>query len=227
MRVTTTQKAYRVGAWAALAVFLVNLIYILTGAVWLISEGDPVRRRSLTPTDPHLAILESLIVLMCPLMVVTMVSVHTHASREKTTYSLASLSFMIFLAGVTGSIHFAQLVAVRRVDPLVLTVLSPIVSLPWRWPSIVFAMDLLAWDLFFGLSMMFAALVFDGGKLETALRRVMLVSGVLCVSGILGPALDDLRFQGLAIVGYAGLGTIAFLLLSRLLFRAGRSAEKV
>jgi hypothetical protein len=88
-----------------------------------------------------------------------------------------------------------------------------IVSLPWPWPSVVYALDLLAWDLFFGLSMLFAAVVFEGGKLENALRRVMFLSGALCLVGILGPVLGDLRFQTIAIVGYAGLGTVAFLAL--------------
>lgn len=214
-----THKNYQIGAWAARAVFVVTLLYIMTGVVWLVSEGDPALRQSLTPTDPYLAILESLIVLWCPLMVVTMASVQAYTAPEKATCSLAALSFMTLLAGVTSSIHFVQLVAVRRIDPRSLNALAPIVSLPWRWPSVVFALDLLAWDLFFGLSMLFGALIFNGGKLETALRRMMLLSGALCIAGILGPALGDLRFQSIAIVGYAGLGTVVFLLLSKWLSR--------
>jgi hypothetical protein len=68
-----------------------------------------VRRKSLTPTDPHPAILEVLILLMCPLIVIALASAHTYTSREKATYGLASLRFMVVLAGATGSIHFAQL----------------------------------------------------------------------------------------------------------------------
>jgi hypothetical protein len=211
---------HRIGARAALAVFFARLLYIATGVVWLLSERDPALRQSLTPSDPYLAILEALIVLTCPLMVVTMASVHTNAAREKATCSLAALSFMILLTGVTCSIHFAQLAVIRRIDPLFLNALRPIVSLPWHWPSVVFALDLLAWDLFFGLSMLFAAPVFRGGALETIVRRTMYLSGVLSIAGLLGPALGDLRFQQIAIVGYAGLGTVAFGLLSGLLFRA-------
>jgi|SRR5579859_622935 len=62
------QRPRGIGAWAALAVFVFDLTYIATGMVWLISEGDPVRRQSLTPADPHLAILEAIIVAICPLM---------------------------------------------------------------------------------------------------------------------------------------------------------------
>lgn len=157
-----------------------------------------------------------------PTEVVSLASVHAYASREKTTYSLAAPSFMILLAGITCSVHFVQLIAIRRIDPRSLSALSPVVSIPWRWPSVVFALDLLAWDLFFGLSMMFAALVFEGGKLETAVRRVMFLRGALCVVGILGPVLGDLRFQNIAIIGYGGLGTVAFLLLFKVLSRGER-----
>jgi hypothetical protein len=208
-----THRHCRIGAWTALTIFILNVIYILTGAVWFATEKDPILRQALTPTDPHLAILEAIIVLTCPLMVLTMVSVHAFAPRHKSSYSLAGLSFMILLAGETGSIHFVDLVAIRRIDPQLLSMLSPIVSLPWRWPSAVFALDLLAWDLFFGFSMLFAAQVFEGGRLETSIRRVMSLSGALCVLGILGPTLGKLRFQAVAIVGYGALGTVAFFLL--------------
>jgi hypothetical protein len=126
---------------------------------------------------------------------------------------------MILLAAVTCSIHFVQLVAIRRMEPAAMRALAPIVSLPWKWPSIMFALDLLAWDLFFGLSMLLAAPIFEGSKLQMALRRVMFLSGSLCLAGLPGPALGDLRFQSIAIVGYAGLGPVVFLLLSLVLSR--------
>jgi hypothetical protein len=149
--------------------------------------------------------------------VITMASVHVHAAREATSCSLAALGFMVLLAGVTCSLHFVDLVVVRRIDPTTLRSLSWFVSLPWRWPSVTFALDLFAWDLFFGLSMLFGAAVFKDGKSETRVRAVMFLSGVMCLAGILAPALGDLRFQGIAIMGYAGLGPVVFLLLSKVL----------
>ena len=50
-------------------------------------------------------------------------------------------------------------------------------------------MDLLAWDLFLGLSLLFASRVFKGDRLHTAIRLTLTLSGALCVAGILGPEL--------------------------------------
>lgn len=132
---------------------------------------------------------------------------------------------MILLAGVTGSIHFTQLVVIRRLEPQALSTLSALVALPWKWPSVAYALDLFAWDLFFGLSMLSAASIFHGGKLETITRRMMSLSGALCIVGLLGPALGDLRFQLIAITGYAGLGPLIFVLLSQVLSRARSTAD--
>jgi hypothetical protein len=89
--------------------------------------------------------------------------------------------------------------------------------LAWR-PSTAYALELLAWDLFLGLSLLFAAPVFKGGNLEDAVRTGLYVGGTLCLAGILGPATGDMRLQFIAIVGYAGvLPTVSLLLV--LLFR--------
>ena len=84
-----------------------------------------------------------------------------------------------------------------------------------------YALELLAWDLFLGLSLLFAAPVFKGGKLEDAVRTGLNVGGTLCIAGILGPATGEMRLQFIAIVGYAGvLPTVSLLII--MLFRRSR-----
>jgi len=112
----------------------------------------------------------------------------------------------------------------RRFEPAALAALSPIASHPWKWPSMVFALDLLAWDLFLGLSMLFAARVFDGGGLQKHVRMTMNLSGTLCMAGLLGPVSGEMRLQGLAIVGYAFVFPIVCLLLATMLGRTATSS---
>ena len=88
------------------------------------------------------------------------------------------------------------------------------------WPSTAYALELLAWDLFLGLSLLFAAPVFKGGNLEAAVRTGLFVGGSLCLAGILGPATGDMRLQFVAIVGYAGVLPTVCLLLMLLLRRS-------
>ena len=62
----------------------------------------------------------------------------------------------------------------------------------------------------------FAAPVFAGGGLERAVRRGLLVCGVLCLAGTVGPAVGNMRLQLVGVVGYAGVLPAVSLLLARL-----------
>jgi hypothetical protein len=93
------------------------------------------------------------------------------------------------------------------------------------WPSTAYALELLAWDLFLGLSLLFAAPVFRAGKLEGAVRVGFYAAGTLCLVGILGPASGDMRLQFIAVAGYAGVLPAVCLLLA-LLFRVHGHSQR-
>ena len=198
------KSPFVLGAFAAFGAVCIVAIYLATGAFWWFFAGTRSHTANLTPGDPYLAVLEALLVVICPFFVVTMATLPAYAAREDSLYAYASLSFMTLLAGITASVHFVDLVVVRRMPAELRTSIAPVVSIPWHWPSVFFAVDLFAWDVFFGLSMLFGACVFVRRRQDRLTRYLMLASGVLCVVGVLGPVLDDLRFQFAAIVGYAG-----------------------
>lgn len=76
-----------------------------------------------------------------------------------------------------------------------------------------YATDILAWDVFFALAMLFAAPIFKGGRKEKAVRVLMIVSGVLSLAGLIGVPLADMQIRMIGVVGYAGIAPIAFLVL--------------
>jgi hypothetical protein len=91
---------------------------------------------------------------------------------------------MGLLAGVTCSLQFVILPLSRE---------PAFASQPWlplflsfKWPSVAYALDILAWDVFFALSMFFAAPVFSGSRLATSIRGLMIASGVLALAGLSG-----------------------------------------
>jgi hypothetical protein len=53
---------------------------------------------------------------------------------------------------------------------------------------------MLAWGPMLGLSLLAAAPVFTGGKLQAAVGLAMIIGGTLSLAGTLGPASGDLRF---------------------------------
>lgn len=157
--------------------------------------------------DPLLAVMEILTLLMAPLIIVMMAAVHTCASAEKKTTTLVALAFAVLLAGITTCVHFVELTALRQLGPAQLV-----------WPSPLYAAELLAWDVFLGLSLIFAASAFMGDRLRDLVRRLMQVCGTMCVFGVVGPATGQMQFQFIAVAGY-GLVFPAVCLFLALLFR--------
>jgi hypothetical protein len=196
-----------IGRAAAWLVFLLGVVYAVTtvlGFLSLKSPQDPIG-------DPYFSIMELLIVLMAPLMVVVMVAVHAYASPEVKAYSFTALIFTILLAGITSSVHFVILTVSRQIEATGL-IWAPL-FFSFKWPSVAYTLDILAWDWFFALSMLFAAPVFKAGRLETTVRILMIISGILSLVGLIGVPLADMQVRNIGIVGYAGVAPVVFLLL--------------
>ncbi len=202
-----TPQHRTIGRAAAWAVSFLGVVYAVTtflGFLSLKSPQDPIG-------DPYFTIMELLIVIMAPLMVVAMVAVHAYAPPEVKAYSFTALIFMILLAGITSCVHFVILAVSHQIEAT---------GLPWvpllfsfKWPSVAYALDILAWDWFFALSLLFAAPVFKAGRLEVAVRILMIVSGSLSLAGLIGVPLADMQVRNIGVVGYGVVAPVVFLLL--------------
>lgn len=209
-----TRQHRAIGRAAAWGIFFIGVLYAVTlalGFLSLKSPQDPIG-------DPYLSILELLIVLMAPLLLASMVTVHAYAPPEAKAYSLVALVFMIVLASITSSVHFAILTVSRQIEAAGLTWAPLLFS--FKWPSVAYTLDILAWDWFYALSVMFAAPVFNVGRLEKTTRFLLIVSGVLSLVGLIGPLLADMQvsnwfvYRNIGIIGYAVVAPVAFLLLA-------------
>jgi hypothetical protein len=209
--------ARRLGVSSAVGVVILGAAYAIALVAGLLSLRSP----DLPIGEPFFSILEILILLMAPLMVVLMVSVHAWAPPEARAYSLTALVFMSLLAVVTCCVHFVILTVSRLIESAGVPGLPFLLS--FKWPSLAYALDLLAWDLFFGLSVLFAAPVFSGDRLRVSIRILMIASGVLAIAGTSGAVVGDMQLRMIGVVGYAGVFPVAALLLA-ILFRRTRGA---
>ncbi len=201
-----TSQHRMLGKVAAFTVFFLFIAYAVTlvlGFISLKSPRDPIG-------DPFFSILELLIVVTAPLMVIVMVAVHAYASPESRMYSLTALAFMDLMASITCTVHFVILTVSRQIEAA---------GFPWaslffsfRWPSVAYTMDILAWDFFFALSVLFAAPVFKIGRLEKTVRILMIVSGVLSLAGLIGVPLANMNIRNIGVLSYAGVSMVVFLL---------------
>ena len=208
--------ARRLGMSSAVGVLLLGTVYGATLAAGLLSLQSPEAPIG----DPFFSALEILIILLAPFMVVLMVSVHAWTSPELRTYSLAAVIFMSLLAGITCSVHFVILTVSRHVEFAGLAWVPLLLS--FKWPSVAYALDILAWDVFFALSMLCASPVFSGDRLRASIRMLMIVSAVLALAGLSGVAIGNMELRTIGVVGYACLFPVVALLLA-VLFRRTRA----
>jgi hypothetical protein len=201
---TFTLQHRTIGRAAAWAVFCLEMVYAVTTILGFLSLKSPDDAIG----DPFFSVMELLIILIAPLMVVSMVAVHAYAPPDAKIYSLTALIFTILMAGITSSVHFVILTVSRQLEANSVAWL-----LSFKWPSVAYTLDILAWDWFFALSMLFAAPVFGVGRLEHIVRMLTIVSGVLSLAGLIGVPLANMQIRNIGIIGYGVVAPVVFLLL--------------
>jgi hypothetical protein len=209
-----TSGARRLGIASAGATVVLSVLYAIPltfGLVSLPSPDAPIG-------DPWFAMMEVLIILSMPVMVALMVAVHAWAAPQTKVYGLLAVVFMGLSTVVTCSVHFVTLTVIHRAEfagqswvPL---------ALSFRWISVTYALDILAWDVFFPLAVLCAAPVFRGSRLARSVRVLLIISGVLSLGGLSGVFLDDSNLRSIGIVGYAVVFPVAALLLAILFHRS-------
>lgn len=188
-----------------MALFVLGLAYfILIMATIDFSSPEPA------PKGAALIAIDLFTLTAGILIPIMMAGVYEHASPEHKTRSLMAVGWVLLLAGITCTLHFTQLTALREVRQS-----NPAAV---NWPSPWLAADWFVWDLFLSLSMLFAAPVFSGAGLSRATRILMRSVGVLCLLGLLGPLTGRLGLQSMGAMGY-GLVFPAVCLLIALVLR--------
>lgn len=221
MAVEFSAIARRLGIFSAVGVVILGVAYAVTLAVGFLSLKSPQQPIG----DPMFSILEVLIIVMMPAMVALMVAVHAWAPSHAKALSLTAVVFMGLLAGMTCSLHFVILTLSRQATFAGQSWLPLFLS--FRWPSVAYALDILAWDVFFALSMFFAAPVFGGSRLATSIRVLMISSGVLALAGLSGVVAGDMQLRNIGILGYVGVFLVVAGLLAVLFYRARPVAPPV
>jgi hypothetical protein len=110
-------------------------------------------------------------------------------------------------------VHFVELTVARRIDPATFPGYARIFG--WEWPSTFYAIDIVAWDVFFGLSLLFAVPAFAHRSDATIIRRGLIASGSLCLIGLIGPFADAIACREIGILGYTIVFGLTCLPLSR------------
>jgi len=146
-----------------------------------------------------------------------MVALHAWVPDQRKPLALLGVAFMSMCAVVTCVVHFMVLALSRQSD---------VVSTEWvgfvfsfRWPSVAYALDILAWDFFFPGAALCAASSMSGDRFVTSTRVLLVASAILALVGLVGVPLANMNIRNIGIVGYALLFPIAAALMAMLFKR--------
>jgi hypothetical protein len=210
---TWSTTARRLGTWSCYSVFVLALVYVSVMAAGLAVSGlgAPI-------LDPYQAVMELLILLLAVALVVSFGALHAYAPVEKKVLSGSALMMVTLMAGITICVHFVVLTVGRQADATSLPGYDLLFS--WTWPSMIYALDIAAWDFCLGVALLLAAPVLSGWP-----ARGLMVSGVLCLGGLLGAVLGDMNVRYIGILGYAVVLPLVLVMVGRLFFSTPTAHE--
>jgi hypothetical protein len=198
--------------------FLSSVGLVLVGVAYAVVVGFGIAQAGLDKPiiDPILAVMEAITLVSAPLVVILMAAVCGIASPDVKVFGLLALAFGAIMAGLTSGVRFMALTAGRQTDFTTL-----------EWPSTLYAVELLAWDVFLGLALVFAAPVFAGSGRRARARWALVATGVLCLLGGIGPIVGNMAIQRIGILGYGVALPITCIFLALVFHQGGSSLYAV
>lgn len=181
--------ATQLGARSGRAVALVGVAYAIVLAVGMARHGlsEPI-------ADPILAIMELLTIASALPLLALFVALHACVEPARRLWATLALCCAAGYAFATIGVHVVELTFGRTTGRQGLV-----------WPSATYAIELLAWDLLLGLALMLAAGALPADRTSQRLRPWLRVTGALCLVGLIGPLVGNMRLQLVGVFGYAVL----------------------
>ena len=137
-------------------------------------------------------------------LVILFLALRQQTSGKKAFFADLGVVFMILLAATSSLNWYVQLTLVPRIaqagDAQTLALLDI-----HNVDSVMYAIEHLAWGLFYGLAVIFMGLANEGGKTETWVRWLLIVGGVVSILFIPGRLIGS---QFLIDLGYYAAGVL-------------------
>jgi hypothetical protein len=137
-------------------------------------------------------------------LVIMFVALKRQITGSKAVLAELGVVFMVLLAAGSSVNWYVQLTLVPRIaqsgDPTLLAILDI-----HNVDSVMYAMEHLAWGLFYGLATIFMALAIEGGRIETWIRWLLIVGGIMSILYLPGMLTAN---QVLIDLGYYAAGVL-------------------
>ena len=153
----------KIASYMTVTLLVCYLVVTVIGLATLSSPDDPIQ-------DPYFTIMEVLILFLMPTMLVSLVLYYyffvgnTSTAAANILYSILSILNLLASTIVTSCVHVTVLVANRsNLKESLISITSSTTNattqdyyddvFSFNWPSIIYALDILAWDWFFAFAM--------------------------------------------------------------------------
>jgi len=197
--------------WCAVAVVVLGALYVVVVAAGFAVAGS----LSVPLPDPWLGLAEVLILLLAPVLVLLAAFLHAHTEGSRRAWSLAAFGWTAGAMTVTTTVHLVEL-TIGRAGAASAAATPGVDVYGFRWPALLYAADVAAWDLQLGVALLCAAVALPDHRFRRV-RWGLVLAGVLCLVGLVGPAVGDLAWRGIGIAGYAVVLPLVCLELARAL----------
>lgn len=209
---TTTQSqsrqisAHRVGFWTSIMEILLAVTYLAAVAAMLVTGTIP-------PAEPYISIISIVSLVSAPGFVFVWAILHNVISPEKIIFTQTSLALIVIFATLTSINRYVALTVVRHSLAMGMTE-GLNWFMPYGWPSIMAAIEVLAWGFFLGLAFLFLAPVFGSDRLERAIFWSLIISGILALIATLGQIANSAVLNMLGIIAWGPGLIVLFALLA-------------
>lgn len=199
-------SVHRLGYWVSLIGIVLAVAYLVAVAAMFITGAIP-------PAEPYISIVSVVSLASAPLLVFLWAILHNISSPEKKIFTQTSLALIVIFATLTSINRYVALTVVRQsVERGITDGLNWF--MPYGWPSIMAAMEVLAWGFFFGLALLFLAPVFRTGRLELIIFWTLVLSGIFSLIAVLGQIMNSVVLNLLGIIAWGPGLIVLFLLLA-------------
>lgn len=121
-------------------------------------------------------------------------SIHDFAQEEKKILAKIGICFGVVFVVLSSMCYFIQFTIVpQNILSGQINGLEHFVELNTK--SFIAAITVLGWGLFFGLTTLFIAPVFSGGKRENVIRWSFIITGIFCILNTLGFMLQNIMLS--------------------------------
>mgnify|MGYP007106202940 CR=1 FL=1 len=200
------QSLHKLGYWVSLIEIVLAVAYLAAVAAMFITGNIP-------PAEPYISIVSVVSLVSAPLFVFLWAILNNTASSETRVFTQTSLALILIFAALTSINRYVALTVVRQsMDMGITDGLSWF--MPYGWPSIMAAIEVLAWGFFLGLAFLFLAPVFRKDRLELAIFWTLILSGLLALVAVLGQVINSVILNMLGIVAWGPGLIVLFTLLA-------------